>query len=121
MDSAIKMAIPIYVAFLPNFSDSFWPNINPKKVKKQLIIEKIMAASIIVALVIPMAIPTEKLSMLTVKEKRLIDAMFVITPFFSSFLDINISSARRKKIKETIISALGSNFSKNTPPIIDPR
>ena len=73
----------------------------PKNVKDILVKAKIRQAVIIVFEVSDKAIPTEKLSILTVKAKIIIDRRLVIAPFFSSFLDKNISIARIKKIIPT--------------------
>ena len=95
------MMIPIYSDFFSNFVAILFPRFIPKNVKDILVKAKIRQAVIIVFEVSDKAIPTEKLSILTVKAKIIIDRRLVIAPFFSSFLDKNISIAKIKKIIPT--------------------
>lgn len=82
--------------------ESLFPRYIPRKVKKKLVMAKMNAASVIVFVVKERAIPTEKLSRLTVKEKKSIDKKLVIDPFFSSFLDKNISIPMIKNMAPTM-------------------
>ncbi len=93
--------IPIYSDFFSNFIAILCPIFIPKNVKDILVKAKIRQAVIIVFEVRDKAIPTEKLSILTVNAKIIIDKKLVIDPFFSSFLEINISIAKIKKIIPT--------------------
>ena len=95
------MIIPTYSALLSNLLAIFIPNSTPKKVKVALTIANIKQATSIFLVVNDKAIPTEKLSMLTVKEKIIIEIIFVIVPPFLSFLEKNISNAKMIKIIPT--------------------
>ena len=107
------------MAFFSNFFDRCFPKVRPIKVKVALTIEKIRKPICKFVLDRPKANPTEKLSMLTAKEKIMMEAILVMVPLFSSFLEVYISMANIKKTIPTITLELLIIKSKFLP-IIDP-
>ncbi len=104
------MIIPNKIALVPNCLLKYLPILNPNKVKIKLVIANIIDDINIFELVIPRAIPTDKLSILTVKENKIIDNRFVIITSFSSFSEKNISMASTKNIIPTTIFEWIINF-----------